>query len=95
MRFWNDPDAATKTGRWVRAFEIDCHYCDGAILRQETFTGQVAVLAATAGTFEEVAERRDEERNAAPKLSEEHAMLGEAGVNSSKSDSKVVMNEPQ
>ena len=52
--------AAKKTGRWVPAIEIDCHYCDGAIRRRETVTGQAAVLAATAGTFEEVAERRAE-----------------------------------
>jgi hypothetical protein len=60
--------------------------------KAQQFMKPVAMIADATG---DVPERRDEERNAAPKLSEEHAMLGEAGVNSSKSDSKVVTNEPQ
>ena len=54
--------AAEKTGRRARAIEIDCHYCDVAIRRWESFTGKAAVLAATGETFEEVAERRQAER---------------------------------
>jgi DNA modification methylase len=57
--------AAEKTGRRARAIEIDCHYCDVAIRRWETFTGKAAVLAATGETFEEVAERRVDPSEAA------------------------------
>ncbi len=57
--------AAEKTGRRARAIEIDCHYCDVAIRRWETFTGKAAVLAANGETFEEVAERRVDPSKAA------------------------------
>jgi hypothetical protein len=57
--------AAEKTGRRAGAIEIDCHYCDVAIRRWETFTGKAAVLAATSETFEDVAERRENERSLA------------------------------
>ncbi|HVS87451.1 MAG TPA: hypothetical protein VHF01_04420, partial [Candidatus Acidoferrum sp.] len=38
---------------------------DVAIRRWETFTGKAAVLAATGETFEDVAERRENERSLA------------------------------
>jgi DNA modification methylase len=50
--------AAERTGRKARALEIDPHYVDVAVRRWETYTGRVAVLAATGSTFEETAEER-------------------------------------
>ena len=73
--------AAEKTGRRARAIEIDCHYCDVAIRRWETFTGKMAVLAATGETFEEAAERRENERSLALECAAKDAAPGgEASV---------------
>jgi DNA modification methylase len=51
--------AAEKTGRIARCVEIDCHYCDVAVRRWQTFTGKQAILAETGETFEEVTEHRN------------------------------------
>jgi DNA modification methylase len=67
--------AAEKIGRRARAIEIDCHYCDVAIRRWETFTGKTAALAATGETFEEVAERRENERGLALECAAKDAAL--------------------
>ena len=72
--------AAEKIGRRARAIEIDCHYCDVAIRRWETFTGKTAALAATGETFEEVAERRENERGLALECAAKDAARGEASV---------------
>ncbi|MDO8979411.1 MAG: DNA methyltransferase [Afipia sp.] len=50
--------AAEKVGRVARAIEIDPIYVDVAIKRWELYTGKSAILAATAQTFECVAEAR-------------------------------------
>jgi DNA modification methylase len=71
--------AAEKTGRRARAMEIDGHYCDVAIRRWETFTGKAAVLSATGEAFEEVAERREEERNPSQGRATKGAICGEIG----------------
>ena len=88
--------AAEKTGRRARTIEIDCHYCDVAIRRWETFTGKAAVLAATSETFEDVAERRENERSLALESAAKDIARGEAGVCPGEAlCSEVVINELQ
>jgi DNA modification methylase len=88
--------AAEKTGRRAGAIEIDCHYCDVAIRRWETFTGKAAVLAATSETFEDVAERRENERSLALESAAKDIARGEAGVCPGEAlCSEVVINELQ
>ena len=53
--------AAQKTGRRVRAIEIDPLYCDVAISRWQTFAKDDAIHAETGETFDEVAARRSHE----------------------------------
>ena len=50
--------AAERTGRRARALEIDPRYVDVGVRRWEAYTGKAAVLAGTAGTFEEIGEQR-------------------------------------
>lgn len=50
--------AAQKTGRRVRAIELDPLYCDTAIRRWQLFAHDDAVLASTGETFDQVAARR-------------------------------------
>jgi DNA modification methylase len=50
--------AAERTGRRARALEIDPHYVDVAVRRWQTYSGKLAVLAASGQTFEEVEEER-------------------------------------
>jgi DNA modification methylase len=50
--------AAERTGRKARAIEIDPTYVDVAVRRWQTYTGKVAVLAASGETFETVEEQR-------------------------------------
>jgi DNA modification methylase len=50
--------AAESTGRKARAIEIDAHYSDVSLMRWQSYTGKVAVLAATGETFEDIAEKR-------------------------------------
>jgi hypothetical protein len=53
--------AAQKTGRRVRAIEIDPLYCDVAISRWQTFAKDDVILAETGETFDEVPARRSHE----------------------------------
>ncbi|MEC5412895.1 DNA methyltransferase [Aurantimonas sp. C2-5-R2] len=53
--------AAESTGRVCLAIEIDGRYCDVAIKRWESQTGEAAVLVESGETFEEVARRREAE----------------------------------
>jgi DNA modification methylase len=41
--------AAERTGRGVRAIEIDPHYVDVAVRRWQSYTGKVAVLSRARG----------------------------------------------
>jgi DNA modification methylase len=50
--------AAERTGRKARALEIDPAYVDAAVRRWQTYTGKVAVLAASGETFETIEEQR-------------------------------------
>jgi DNA modification methylase len=50
--------AAERTGRKVRALEIDPQYVDVAVRRWQTYSGKAAILEATGQTFEEVEEQR-------------------------------------
>jgi 16S rRNA G966 N2-methylase RsmD len=50
--------AAERSGRRARGIEIDPSYVDVAIRRWQTFTGKVAILAATGRCFEEIEESR-------------------------------------
>ena len=50
--------AAERTGRKARAVEIDPAYVDAAVRRWQTYTGKVAVLAASGETFETLEEQR-------------------------------------
>ncbi len=50
--------AAERTGRSARGIEIDPLYVDTAVRRWQTYTGKVAVLAATGQSFEEIEEQR-------------------------------------
>jgi DNA modification methylase len=54
--------AAEKTGRQARLLEYDPAYCDTIVRRWETFTGKRATLAETGEPFEDVEERRMNER---------------------------------
>jgi DNA modification methylase len=57
--------AAERTGRKARALEIDAGYVDVSIKRWQNFTGKAAILAPLGETFEEVAEQRSAQLNAA------------------------------
>lgn len=50
--------AAERTGRYVRAIELDPHYVDIAVMRWQRVTGNEAVLAATGQTFDQVRAER-------------------------------------
>jgi DNA methylase len=50
--------AAERTKRRARLMEIDPLYCDTIVLRWQDFTGEIARLAETNETFEEVKARR-------------------------------------
>ena len=50
--------AAERTGRRVRALEIDPTYVDVAVRRWQTYTGKIAVLATSGETFETIEEQR-------------------------------------
>ena len=50
--------AAQKSRRRARAIELDPLYVDVAIRRWQTFTGQMATMAVTGESFEEVEQRR-------------------------------------
>ena len=56
--------AAERTGRKARALEIDPGFVDVAVRRWQTYTGKAAMLA-DGERFEEVAEKRGEQSNAA------------------------------
>jgi DNA modification methylase len=53
--------AAQKTGRRARLIELDPHYCDVICRRWRAFSGEQAVLEATAEAFEQVADARGED----------------------------------
>ena len=53
--------AAEKTGRRARGIELEPGFVDVSIRRWQRHTGLKATLAATAETFEEIAERRTEQ----------------------------------
>lgn len=57
--------AAERTGRRARALEVDSGYVDVAIRRWQKFTGKSALLAPLDESFEEIAEQRVAQRNAA------------------------------
>ena len=50
--------AAQKSRRRARAIELDPLYVDVAIRRWQTYTGQMATMAVTGESFEEVEQRR-------------------------------------
>jgi DNA modification methylase len=50
--------AAERTGRKIRALEIDPAYVDVGVRRWQTYTGKAAVLAASGKTFETIEEQR-------------------------------------
>ena len=50
--------AAERSGRRARGIEIDPLYVDTAVRRWQTFTGKVAILAATGESFEAIEEQR-------------------------------------
>ena len=50
--------AAERTGRKVRALEIDPQYIDVAVRRWQKYAGKTATLAATGQSFEEIEEER-------------------------------------
>lgn len=52
--------AAGKTGRLARCIELDPHYCDVIIRRWQTFTGLLAVHAASGNTFSDCANKGGE-----------------------------------
>ena len=58
--------AAQKTGRIVRAIEIDPIYCDTAVRRYEQFAKDDAILVATGETFAHVKAHRAETISSGP-----------------------------
>ena len=50
--------AAEKTGRFARLVEYDPLYCDTVIRRWEKYTGKSAILEASGGAFESIADER-------------------------------------
>ena len=55
--------AAERTGRCAAAMELDARYCDVAIQRWQTVTGQTARLADTGRSFGDVRTNRSSERS--------------------------------
>jgi hypothetical protein len=58
--FWlgHDDHGGAEVRRRARAIELDPLYVDVAIRRWQTFTGQMATMAVTGESFEDVEQRR-------------------------------------